>query len=908
MAPGAALDLSRLVVICFLLNRLVPWIGVTLLCPENRGCDEVEELENQAMLPDLQRKYLTALADPRWLLQPVLGRAGKDMFQVDIPKHLTPFGQEACPDWALERKVTERPAHGDTIRSPPCPGHARLVQSESAPPCVDPCPAVKCTLAHTACVLDMVPGCSVSRVRLLDTAVGAEQQGLVFSLWKLVLVFGFQVMFLQGPWSAVSIFPCHTLTVHKTPVIMPVVPTNELCTSEEDLQGQIQAQGPVEAQLLGAEAEDASTPLASFPPDSSSSAAVDAEILFKQAVNVMTAELLEFLLLKYGTKEPIFQAEMLNRVLRDNQAHFPVVFRKATQCLQLAFGVDMKEVDHREHIYVMVATLGLTLNEMQRGGQSIPKAGLLVTVLSLILVAGDRVCEEKVWGALSMMGVFPGIEHCIYGEPKELLTQVWVQAGYLEYRQVPYSHPAHYEFLWGPRAYAETSKQQVKDYLHRYHTKEPTTKDEILNMVLREDGHHFPEAFRQASECLQLVFGVDVREVDRRKLIYTLVPTLGLACNGLGIQEPGGEGRGLRTMSRGQRTEEVQAVPGVKYQAKELVCGIEVKEVDPMEHIYIMVSTLGFTCDSMLSSRQGLPKAGLLVLVLSLIMQNGDHASEEEVWGTLSRLSIVLEVKMSELRKPKKDLQDPGEAQGPEEAQLLGAERGEAATPSASSCPVSLCAAEEALPQEALNKMVANMVKFLLCKYRAKEPTSDAELLHTVLGGNQEHFPVVFRQAVECVLLVFGIDVRQVETAPIYIMVPCLGLTCDVIQSGEQGLPKAGLLVVVLSLILQNGDRGPEEEIWRALNKMGVCVWKEHSIFGEPRELLTQVWVREGYLEYRQVPDSDPARFEFLWGPRAFAETSKEKFTEYLLRVNRRAFRSFPFPSAEAVREENEGS
>ncbi|XDA90676.1 hypothetical protein R6Z07F_020282 [Ovis aries] len=268
-------------------------------------------------------------------------------------------------------------------------------------------------------------------------------------------------------------FPCHTPTGHKTPVIMPVVPTNELCTSEEDLQGQIQAQGPVEAQLLGAEAEDASTPLASFPPDSSSSAAVDAEILFKQAVNVMTAELLEFLLLKYGTKEPIFQAEMLNRVLRDNQAHFPVVFRKATQCLQLAFGVDMKEVDHREHIYVMVPTLGLTLNEMQRGGQSIPKAGLLVTVLSLILVAGDRVCEEKVWGALSMMGVFPGIEHCIYGEPKELLTQVWVQAGYLEYRQVPYSHPARYEFLWGPRAYAETSKQQVKDYLHRVNGRRP---------------------------------------------------------------------------------------------------------------------------------------------------------------------------------------------------------------------------------------------------------------------------------------------------------------------------------------------------------------------------------------------------------------------------------------------------
>ena len=248
---------------------------------------------------------------------------------------------------------------------------------------------------------------------------------------------------------------------------MPVAPTNELCTSEEDLQGQIQAEGPVEAQLLGAEAEDASTPLASFPPVSFSSAAGDAEILLMQALNRMTTQLLEFLLLKYGTKEPIFQAEMLNMVLRDNQAHFPVVFRKATQCLQLAFGLDMKEVDHREHIYVMVPILGLTLNEMQTDGQSIPKAGLLVTVLSLILLAGDQVSEENIWGALSRMGVFAGIKHCIYGEPKELLTQVWVRAGYLKYQQVPYSHPARYEFLWGPRAYAETSKQKVKDFLRK---------------------------------------------------------------------------------------------------------------------------------------------------------------------------------------------------------------------------------------------------------------------------------------------------------------------------------------------------------------------------------------------------------------------------------------------------------
>ena len=57
------------------------------------------------------------------------------------------------------------------------------------------------------------------------------------------------------------------------------------------------------------------------------------------------------------------------------------------------------------------------------------------------------------------------MEHYVYREAKELLTQVWVWAGYLQYCQVPYSHPACYEFLWGLWAYAETSNQQVNDYL-----------------------------------------------------------------------------------------------------------------------------------------------------------------------------------------------------------------------------------------------------------------------------------------------------------------------------------------------------------------------------------------------------------------------------------------------------------
>ena len=78
---------------------------------------------------------MTALANPRWLLQPVPGRGRKDIFQVDIPQHLIPFGQEACQDWAFERKMTKRPAQGNTMLSAPRSGLAHLVVSELALHC-----------------------------------------------------------------------------------------------------------------------------------------------------------------------------------------------------------------------------------------------------------------------------------------------------------------------------------------------------------------------------------------------------------------------------------------------------------------------------------------------------------------------------------------------------------------------------------------------------------------------------------------------------------------------------------------------------------------------------------------------------------------------------------------------------
>ena len=191
----------------------------------------------------------------------------------------------------------------------------------------------------------------------------------------------------------------------------------------------------------------------------------DAWSSLQEALRVKKNELIQFLISRYLAKESVTKAEVLNSVLRDYQDHFVLVLGQVIEYLQLIFGLEVKEVDPSEPTYILVPILGLTLNETLRDEQRLPQAGLLVMVLCLIAVEVECAPEEAIWGALSRIGVFPGSEHYIYGEPRELLTQVWVQEGYLEYRQVPDSDPARSEFLWGPRAYAETSKLKVLEYL-----------------------------------------------------------------------------------------------------------------------------------------------------------------------------------------------------------------------------------------------------------------------------------------------------------------------------------------------------------------------------------------------------------------------------------------------------------
>nr|XP_026236663.1 melanoma-associated antigen 10-like [Urocitellus parryii] len=209
--------------------------------------------------------------------------------------------------------------------------------------------------------------------------------------------------------------------------------------------------------------------------------------LLENPLDQQMADLVQFLLLKYRMKELTTKAEMLSSVIKNNQEDFPVVFSVASECMHLVFGIHVEEVDPSNHSYAVVNALGLTYDGMQGDDQSMPKTGLLVIILCIIFMVGDRACEQDVWEMLSVMGVYPEREHFIYGEPRKLITEDFVQEQYLEYRQVPGSDPACYEFLWGPRARAETSKMKVLEYWTQVHGSDPRSYPFLYEKALRDE-------------------------------------------------------------------------------------------------------------------------------------------------------------------------------------------------------------------------------------------------------------------------------------------------------------------------------------------------------------------------------------------------------------------------------------
>ncbi|XP_006775289.1 PREDICTED: melanoma-associated antigen B17 [Myotis davidii] len=198
--------------------------------------------------------------------------------------------------------------------------------------------------------------------------------------------------------------------------------------------------------------------------------------------------LVKALLYKYEMKEPITKEEMLKVINKRYKAHFPEILQRASERMELTYGLDLKEVDPSRHCYILVSQLDFHNEESRSdGSMALPKNGILMPLLGMIFLNGNRATEEEIWEFLNMMGAYAERGHFIFGDFKKLITIDLVQQKFLEYRQVPHSDPPCYEFLWGPKAYAETSKMKVLEFWAKINNTLPSNYQTEYEEALRDE-------------------------------------------------------------------------------------------------------------------------------------------------------------------------------------------------------------------------------------------------------------------------------------------------------------------------------------------------------------------------------------------------------------------------------------
>ncbi|XP_007954401.2 melanoma-associated antigen B4-like [Orycteropus afer afer] len=188
--------------------------------------------------------------------------------------------------------------------------------------------------------------------------------------------------------------------------------------------------------------------------------------------------------------------------------------------------------------------------------------------------------------------------------------------------------------------------------------------------------------------------------------------------------------------------------------------------------------------------------------------------------------------------------------------------------------------------RDPLSRSVLRLLQFLLQEYKNRELILKAEMMKVINKKFKGQFPEILRRACEHIEVVFGLSLKEIDSkGQFYAIVSNLEISQEENLFGVRAYPRNGLLTPLLALIYMNGNRVTEEKIWEFLNVLDIYDGKWHLVFGDPRKLITKDLVQEKYLEYQQVPNSDPPRYEFLWGPEAPSQCQQNKILESLAKV-----------------------
>lgn len=185
--------------------------------------------------------------------------------------------------------------------------------------------------------------------------------------------------------------------------------------------------------------------------------------LSKEELNRKASELVRYLLFMDRKKYPIKRADITKNVLKEHAKAFNQVFERAKKDLQKVFGIDVVEIEVGKSKGYILINESIAQGNLIDWGDDLPKIGLLLVVLSLIITSDHDfvITESQLWHTLKRFGIEPKADHKVFGDADKLISQEFVRQCYLDRKKVVGGDETAYEYRWGQRAEKELSKKKL---------------------------------------------------------------------------------------------------------------------------------------------------------------------------------------------------------------------------------------------------------------------------------------------------------------------------------------------------------------------------------------------------------------------------------------------------------------
>ena len=136
------------------------------------------------------------------------------------------------------------------------------------------------------------------------------------------------------------------------------------------------------------------------------------------------------------------------------------------------------------------------------------------------------------------------------------------------------------------------------------------------------------------------------------------------------------------------------------------------------------------------------------------------------------------------------------------------------------------------------------MLRLLPLEYHRKQLASETDCAGYGCQNYEEYYSLNFSKACECMRLIFGIGVVEVDSVDhSYVLVTPLGSIYVGMLHCAQAIPKTGLLIILIICIENNCIS--EKKLWQVRNNLGIYAGRHHFMFGMPRKLTLESFMQK---------------------------------------------------------------